>query len=48
MEDENKKIKQKFDTLQTEAIMRNKRQKNISNMSSQDVANLTIFKNAIK
>ena len=29
-------------------MLRNKKQKNINSISSEDVANLTIFKNAIK
>ena len=48
LEEELKKTKDKYDVLQTETMLRNKKQKNINSISSEDVANLTIFKNAIK
>ena len=48
LEEELKKIKERFDLLQTETMMRSKRQKTSQALSSEDVANLAIFKNAIK
>ena len=47
LEEELKKIKERFDLLQTETMMRSKRQKTSQALSSEDVANLAIFKNAI-
>lgn len=50
LEEELKKIKDKYEYLQTDMMMRNKRNKNtsIQGLNSEDVANLAIFKNAIK
>ena len=52
LEEELKKYKEKYDILQTDLMMRNKRQKNVNSslegMNAEDVASLTIFKNAIK
>ena len=50
LQEELKKIKDKYDVLQTDMMMRNKRSKNtsIEGLNSEEVANLTIFKNALK
>lgn len=48
VEEDLKKLQEKYNVLQTETMLRNKRQKNIQTISSEDVANLTIFKNAVK
>jgi hypothetical protein len=47
LDEELRKTKEKFDIFQTETVMKQKKTKSATNLSTEDISNLAIFKSVV-